>query len=280
MATRFYPTKTSLSPAALVAAWSSEWELTTVAGFRIRTDKPDSDPPQTVSRTGTGAIGDDTGVFQMHSDPISAQLISGTLRGLIAAEANTPGSGALAYIVVRVASATLGTIRGTLYSGSGGSLPAGGGRKSVAYPSYPGTVALTDVQAEEGDRIIVEFGVRKTAGDSSAILYVEQGAASTDTDHAAVGEATSGKCGWIEFSQDLWPATSPLTAEASVSSGGTGTMEATGGSPDSNVTTVVALSFVGGDLDVYEPVPIVATCAAEAFLGGDLTDVLFLSEET
>lgn len=277
MATRLYPTKTYLSP-ALVAAWSSEWEWTVWAGYRIRTDKPDSDPPQTLSRTGTGAIGDDIGVLQMHSDPISAQLISGTLRGLIAAEANTAGSGALAYIIVRVASGSLGTIRGTLYSGSGGALPAGGGRKSVAYPSYPGTVALTDVQAEEGDRIVVEFGVRKTAGDSSAKLYVEQGAASTDTDHAAVGEATAGKCGWIEFSQDIWPANSPLGSEALVYAGATGEIDVTGGTPPESVTTVTAVSFVGGDIDVYAPVPVTATSAATSFVGGDLTDILFLSD--
>lgn len=271
MATRL---KITYTPATIYYGQSSLWENPSSGTWKASVDNIDT-LAQEQGRSDPGSVGQHFEIDQFVSDPIPEQYIEGTVTALIGGRYFSTGRGT-AYMVVRVMSPPTGfpVERGVLFAGP--TSPPSFGATAVSM-QYANGDALTPVQAQEGDRIVIEIGAVVSAVGPGYYLY--RGARPADSDFTAAGQAISGRRGWVEFSQTLWPATADLSAETSVASGGAGTMEATGGSPDENVTTAAALSFVGGDLDVYEPVPISATCAAEAFLGGDLTEVLFLSEE-
>lgn len=276
MATRLYLHNAVQSP-PLSPNWASQWELTSSHGFVLSTNDSGDAGSTSYARTGSGGTTDDVANCQLYTDPIPAQLVEGTLTGLVACYKSGSGAAGIAYMIVRVCSANLQTIRGTLLEVTGEAW--GTSAVAVAYPSHPSGTSLASVQAQEGDRILLDIGVRKTAGDSSTLFFMFVGAVAGDSDFSAVGQGHSGRTPWIEFSQTLWPANSDLATEALPVSGGTGELDATGGTPDASITTVTATSFAGGDIDVYEPVPITATATATAFLGGDLTDVLFLSDD-
>lgn len=278
MATRLYLTLTA-GPSGAAPARSARWTIGG-GGARRRAVVAKIDGasgPQEGASTATGAVGSTTALMQFITDPVPAQVIAGTISGFRGAYAQFGAAGTV-YLVVRAFSGDLATARGELYYGAGGgeAFPTSG-VFSVAAPAA-GT-PLTSVQAEEGDRIVIEIGVTRTAiGGTGEALQMANGAYTADSDFSASGQSFTGRTGWIEFSQDLWPATASLAGEANSASGATGEIEATGGSPGGLTGTCAAVSFAGGDIDVYEPVPVTGTAAAVTFAGGDLTEILFLSD--
>ena len=280
MATRLYYTMTAAGD--YPAEFASEWEYDVgyaapTYRWLLSTGAPDAAQQWTSWFAGHND-GDDVSTGQWISEPLSAQLLSGTIAGLVGANTVTAGAVAAAYMVVRAVSGDCDTIRATLYTGPAAGNLSEGTKVAVAYPAHPTGATFTDVQIEEGDRIVVELGWRRVSTyGTHGILY---GAKAADSDLSSVGQAAeSGRRPWIEFSGTLWAANSPLGAEALVSSGGTGEIDVTGGEVPADVVTIAAISSLGADLDVYEPVPVTATATATHALGGDLVEVVFLGDE-
>lgn len=272
MATRLYLTRTA-APAGPAAStrWERCWFL-----YRLRLVVDKIDPSQTNFNIGDngGAAGDHVHLGQFVSDPIPAQLVEGTLVGYRAAQANAPAAGTV-YLVARVVSGDGTVERGELYYGpaSGAAFPAA----LASVESPPAGTALTGVTAEEGDRIVVEIGgLRSATGES---LYMSHVAHPSNTDFTASGQSVTNRNHWIEFSQDLWPANAPLTAELAAAAGGTGSLDVSGDTDAATANVIAAVASMGGDLDVYTPLEITATVPAVNGAGGDLVDVVSFGED-
>lgn len=179
MATRFYLARNIAAPVETTphAEWdeTSDWypNWSTLmsptptgswSGLNTRTDT------DTVS---TGNL--DILLAQFVSDRLDAQTISGTLKGQMRASESSTNANMRSQVIVRVVSADGLTVRGTLY---GGDLTAGSGSPTSEwattltnrrFPSGSGGVALSSVDAQLGDRIVIEVGCR--AHNTSSTTY-------------------------------------------------------------------------------------------------------------
>lgn len=275
MATRLYLSKTvhALAPGA---APSFEWEGA-VGGPSWPTATPRTltfAKADTLGDNGsawsTFTAGSDYMTWQLISDPLPAQLIEGTVSGLERTRVDT-GS-AKAMVVIRVLSGDLSVVRGTLAVAVSSATVATGTDTSAAMPE---STALTPVTAEEGDRLVVELGLRGVVSGTTARTLV--GAHAAAADYSAVGD-TADKNGWIEFSQTLWNVSQPIDGSVVVAAGGTGELDVSGTTDAATANVVAVVSAMGGDLDVYTPLAIAATVPAVNGAGGDLVDVVSFGE--
>jgi hypothetical protein len=141
---------------------------------------------------------------QYVSDPLAAQTISGTAKCFLQARESTEDDEVLdVYLAAYVVSNDGGTVRGTLLAlGSHGS-----STELVAAPSSPRAkevvsplTALSSVEAQAGDRLVVEIGYWGSGADAFA------GEANWGENAADCPEnetETASRAGWFELSADL-----------------------------------------------------------------------------
>ena len=147
-------------------------------------------------------------VGQFVSDPLpTAQTISGTLNWVIASNQNNAALNAYSQLHVYVMRDT-DTVVGTLLSNYAEGSPSGTKWPTTTAGVGPagGTAkALTSVDAQAGDRIVVEWGFvdNNLTKDTGGLNYSGYG-----TDLAAGAAYTTGTS-WFEFSQDLFGSSIP-----------------------------------------------------------------------
>jgi hypothetical protein len=105
------------------------------------------------------------GGYQFISDPLAAQTISGTVKGQTFADQSALGAGFCRSLVIRVLSGDGETERGVLLAHfpatltSEFSLEMDGSDWTIQNRHYPPEVALTPVECQAGDVLVVELGV-------------------------------------------------------------------------------------------------------------------------
>jgi hypothetical protein len=203
MATRFYySTLGSSWDAAITPAFDVGWEQTGEA-LRKRMVKKDqnllwpsgSNTFVTIPITTTQDILN----LQLVSDPIPAQVISGTISYVEKfAEGATTNNAFLAFLA-KVVSSDGSVSRGTMFSvfGTGTEVATSGATRII------NAAAITPVTTQPGDRIVIEIGTRATAPTASGSNQMQNTLSLTQTDFALAEGGTAGNS-WLEFSQNLW----------------------------------------------------------------------------
>lgn len=138
---------------------------------------------------------------QYISDPLTEQTISGYVKGQLRVYQANSGDDFCRAIIVKVVSNDGSTVRGTLLSHFPASLTSEFAT-SLTNRYYPPSTALTPVDAEDGDRIVVEIGWRDFNATSWIFAYFRFGddAASDLPENET---STDDYNPWIEFSADL-----------------------------------------------------------------------------
>jgi hypothetical protein len=213
MATRLYtPPGTA---AAVSPAFSAEWESVTDAvrrGLSLSkfngTDEYNSVTPA-VSSSNLDVL-----IFQFVSPAIAAGPLAGTFIGQFYADEFDPAFNLRSQAIVKLVSNDGATLRGVLYAGDLTTLtgdPAGEWPDAGFYNrTFPrgAPVALSTVNAQINDRVVVEIGYRQ----HSVPLTSASIAISDDT---SIGDLPSGdsfdapnsppsRATWVEFSNDLF----------------------------------------------------------------------------
>lgn len=210
MATRFYFVQWGITPpeqSTIFPAFDAAWELIGAAGnnhLRLKTYRESPAAQNSVFNT-NGVSGTDMSFQQWITDPLRKQTISGTVKGMIAVAETNLTDNYFAAMVIRVLSENGTVVRGTLLSSFGGGTEFPTTVSSIKFPpawSAPGA-SLTPVNILDGDRIVVEPGLRQTS-TSTAIATIESGSDKTKADYNET-EGGTGGVPWIEFSQTLIP---------------------------------------------------------------------------
>lgn len=147
--------------------------------------------------------------------PIGAQTITGNVKGQMYCSESNADTDAMRAIVARVVSADGTVVRGVLYSGLPGVLAseyaAGSQDSSEINRNFPASSALSSVDAQNGDYIVIEIGDAGFKGSSSArfmrhIILDDQ---ATDAPEDETDSNRSTMNPWIEFSNTIAPYVAP-----------------------------------------------------------------------
>ena len=196
-ATRIYLPSTGTN--AVSPAFGGWGDTTTGAPDRIRcvTKKIGTTMIGESFTSGGGGPGNTTYLNRQYvSDPIAAQTISGTVKGQVRGTDNT--ATVYSAILIRVVSNDGSTVRGTLLA-----LTAGANDYPAALTNRytPASTALAAVTAQNGDRIVIEIGISKTAGGAKVISQSFGDDSATDLPENET--ETLAYNPWIEFSQNI-----------------------------------------------------------------------------
>jgi len=170
--------------------------------------------------------------MQYVSDPIDGQTISGTVKAQIICRESNAATDATMAITIKVVSNDGGTLRGTLLAIAASDLI------NTSPPEWTTTatnrrfldasevtpVTLTPVVAQDGDRIVVEIGMREVTTTSSRYgrFWLGDDGASDLPEDDTTTDTTMNP--WIEFSQTIdWP-TAPVSMPYSTSFDGVGVL--------------------------------------------------------
>jgi hypothetical protein len=134
---------------------------------------------------------------QYVSDPIAPQTISGYVSGEVRGAYSGTIASPASEITIKVVSNSGQTIRGTLLDLTSGTKTYGTSLKSFWTPVC---AALTTVEAQSGDRIVIEIGGIRGPGYSTPTIIQEFGDSSL-TDEAE--NVTDQKDPWIGFSEQI-----------------------------------------------------------------------------
>jgi hypothetical protein len=215
----------------------------------------------------SASANEDTAIVQFISDPLVAQTINGTIKGQILARESAAAANLCMAMVVRVVSA-LGVPRGTLFSffpdPIGTELSSG----DAVNRKIPASAAISELEVQAGDRIIIELGSRAFNTDSSPTYYAfltVGDAAATDLpeDEAEVAYLNP----WIEFSGSLvWISETALAASGSMRLSGT---SAFGSSTivDETVTALAADTSIFATCMVFSGDSAINSVAPAQFVG-------------
>lgn len=207
MATRFY--LPSSGSAAASPGFGSLWDDSASAVRRPLVGTPSNSsivaPSSAYVAEATATSPWDVLIRQYVSDPIGAQTISGTF-SFVAKAAETAGTADM-FVQLRIAvvSGDGSTERGELYAGNTATTLGGAGASNQEM-STGGTriynaVSLSSVDAQAGDRLLVEVGYRSlNTTTTSRSGGVEQGDPTSGTDYALASDTGTGNRPWIEFS--------------------------------------------------------------------------------
>ena len=224
--TRFYLTSTE-TPTSFAPAYDAEWDKTSEAARHNLGLVPVNSPITAYSASENVATTPyDVAVAQFISPPLSgAQTISGPVRGIIQVRESNAAADYQAQIIIRVIASDASTVRGTLIAADTTALSneffvSGGTFRNVKFPkNYSGNgTTVTTVNAQDGDRIVIEVGFRsQNSSTSNFTAFYNFG---DDTSYSLLAEnetdtATAAPWGlpWIEFT-GLYNFQSP-TARAS-----------------------------------------------------------------
>lgn len=214
MASRLY---FSTDVPTISPTFDASWESTGNAVRRLLVDsKADVTSAQENLASGTtlnspaGAV--DSLNVQYVSAPLSgAQTISGQIKAQMRVNESNAAADARAQAVIWVRTSA-GGVRGTLVASSGAALSSEFSTTTTNRKFPLGApVTPTSVAAQDGDRIIVEFGWRKheNATTSRTATFVS-GYVSTDTDLPEDESTTTANAPWIEFADTLVFQTTPI----------------------------------------------------------------------
>jgi hypothetical protein len=191
----------SISP-----AYGAGWDKTSAAERRRCTLNKNETAITGVSVPENSATSPyDVLIRQYVSEALQAQTISGTVKGQLCAHEQGNYDHCRA-ILIRVFSGDGATERGTLYSEFPESIAgefyqsALGGRNIY----FPASTSVSDVEAQAGDRIVIEIGYRSfntsTSNWYSGFWLGDNGATDLPENETDTNES---KVPWIEFSQDI-----------------------------------------------------------------------------
>lgn len=206
MATRFYFQSSGAGSPSVNPSVDAGWEITTgfnrrktpyknLTNFQISTVSFSS---PTVPITTT----QDILCLQWTSEPIRAQVITGTFSLVIGTSESDLGTNATLAVLLKVVSQDGSISRGTLFSVFGTDTEFGTSEATRIVNAQN----VSSVTAQDGDRLVIEIGVTVTSpsvGTGQATLYygVVPGAA----DFALTSGLTTLLNAWWELSQDLFP---------------------------------------------------------------------------
>jgi len=222
MATRIYPTTGTpgITPTASTG-WEATSDMVRYAATITAASFSDASVPAT---SGSGNANEDTVCFQLVYGPLSAQTITGNIKGQISARESNAAADARVQVIVRTIASDGTTVRGTNLAMSTAGLSHeffvdAGTRRNITLP-LGGSTALTSVSAQAGDYVVVEVGFRNHGTNTGEVRerWTFGGAESTDAPEDETTTTTSVHRGWVEFSNTL----TPLTAAPATAAAGTG----------------------------------------------------------
>lgn len=202
MATRLY---LPLDTAAPVNPGFGVWNYTSEAVRRLLARTKGSSAITIGTRVGpwTATAGQKALDRQYVSDPLSAQTISGTVAmQLMVREYATADNVNQLILLIKVVSKDGGTLRGTLLA-LGNYGPTLEFISNATHRNKTGADGdtLTPVDAQEGDRIVVEIGYCNSVAGTTPEASAKFGENATDL---PVNETqTTNGAGWIEFSANI-----------------------------------------------------------------------------
>jgi hypothetical protein len=214
---RFYLNATLAAP--ISPSFASGWESTTSAVRRMM-----GRPSLAVStKTNLGLAETSTSgtfdrlIYQFVSEPLGlASTISGPLTGLIRATESSTSADFRSQMVVKVVSGDGTTLRGTVIDFNASALSNEWPTTSASRAFPVLTTAVTPVDAQAGDRIVVEVGYRAHNTSSTSFTgTLRAGHTVGGTDFTATAE-TADNNPWIDISATtrLLPTETSITADA------------------------------------------------------------------
>lgn len=239
MATRFYlPSSGSVPISPSVSSeWESSWQFTRRPAV---TTKSNTSFVNDEGYDTPGSTPMDICKFQYISGPLEAQTITGTVKGQIRVYEGEDDDDACRALVIRVVSNDGATVRGTLLAHFPSSLESEWATSATNRYFPPSGTSVTSVDAQAGDRLLIEIGVRRFAANSGYHRYRMGDNASSDLPEDET--STSDYNPWIEFSQTLDFMDAIHIGQVNA------TVEYTPGSPQ------IRVGFVGVQVE-YAPTP-------------------------
>jgi hypothetical protein len=214
--TRFY--LPSSGAAAVSPSPDAEWDATGSADYLQCVTTPSStSPAEKAVAEAVTTNNYDVLLRSYVSEPLSAQSISGTVKGQILCRESSSSANFRSQLVVKVVSNDGTTVRGTLLAADTGTTVSdewNTGSSTWENRKIPlgwsgSGASLSSVSAQDGDRLVFEIGYRAHNTSSSSFtggIYCNDTAGDTDlseggseTDTAASPDYRS----WIELSQTL-----------------------------------------------------------------------------
>lgn len=216
MVSRWYPTGTA---APITPTGDAVWDADAATFISALCSQAVNDYAQFGSSgQSTGVANGDVRHGRLVIGPLAAQTILGgagnTVKGQLFPREASGTVDARAQVVIRVIASDGSTVRGTLLAGDTAALSSefliSGVNTSLDNRKFPrgGAIALTQVIAQEGDYIVIEFGERNH-GTTADTVRIWSGVTEPGTTDAPEDETTnissSGSVyrGWIEFSQNI-----------------------------------------------------------------------------
>lgn len=209
MATRFYLPNGAVAPgmnAAVLPPFDSSWENTaTAVRYRCVTEKKMTGMGNPLG-TGHGVNPSDTLRIQYVSDPIAAQVISGTVKGQIACNEDADTYQMMPQFLAKIVSFDGQTERGILYAHQTEAI-TNEFATLITNRKFPRNWAgsgatLSSVTALSEDRIVLELGIRQ---ESTATTFFRLYIGDNNPDDLPENETETGSSfnPWIEFSQNI-----------------------------------------------------------------------------
>lgn len=208
--TRFYFPSTGSSP--ISTAYDAEWDKTSEATSRtLESQRTNSALTEQTCSENTATTPFDVAVGQFISAPLNgAQTISGNIRGIIQARESNIAADFQAQTIIRIVSNDGSTVRGTLIAAdtSGLSNEFTTTTTNTKFPkAWTGTgTTVTNVNAQNGDRIVVEIGIRSlnnvTTNRIATFKFGDPTDSTLDADENEIDTASF--VPWIEFEHVLF----------------------------------------------------------------------------
>lgn len=211
MATRFYLGTGDVAPdgGAIAPTFDASWEQTTsaVRARMVPFKRNSAFANLAIAETSTSGTFDF--LFRQYiSDPLNAVTVTGTVKGVIRCLESATDADFRAQMLIKVMSRDGSTTTGTLLSHDASGLTSEFDATTLTNRKFPlawagaGT-ALGSVAAAQGDRLVIEIGIRShnvTASSRTGTLRFGEASAS---DLAEDETSTTDNNPWIEFSQTL-----------------------------------------------------------------------------
>lgn len=216
MAVRLYLPSDTGSPG--ISPTPSGWERGTSDFVRREAvtaeNRPGSAMVTTNFNDASGGSGNDVILAQYIFGPLSAQTLTGTVKGQIRAKEDLAFADDFrAQITVRVIASDGATARGTALDFDTGSLSSEFSDSTLTNRAFPrgGAQNLSSVNVQSGDYLVIEIGYRKHAGSASDgdLSFGDDAASDLPEDEST----TTALNPWIEFSDLVL--TAPVVAETS-----------------------------------------------------------------
>lgn len=252
MATRFYTNYEprqfqpyTNGPSGFHASWTSVASASPNFNHLLPHKQTANIPAATGSMTPSGVSGLN-GCRRLITPPLAAQTISGTIKGQFLCSETAIGNNQKLAVAVRILKPDM-TERAVLLAPTGSDSTATPPEFATTLTNRPlqdvnenTSISLTSQSCQEGDRIVVELGIRQESTVTATASW-NMNATVDGTDLAENSTATAVANSWIEFSADIALQDTP---DYPYSVGYNNVPE--GQTPGSNATTTITLAPPGG----------------------------------